>query len=125
MPDLPQISDAEWNVMRVVWARHPIATNDVVDALAPTTHWKPKTVMTLLRRLTEKGAVTYEKQGRSYVYRPLVGESECVREESRSFLHRVYGGALKPMLVNFIEEGELSEEEIRELKRILERKGLE
>lgn len=120
---IPQISEAEWKVMRVVWSHSPVSANDVIEALNNSTDWKPKTVMTLLRRLVEKGALGYVKEGRAYLYHPLVEENHCVLEENRSFLRRVYGGALKPMLVNFIEEGELSEEEIRELKRILERKG--
>ena len=122
MQKTPKISDAEWQVMRVTWSKSPITANEVVEALSPSTTWKPKTIMTLINRLVKKGALGFEKNGRAYRYSPLVEESECVRSESRSFLERVYGGALQPMLANFLEDGELSREEIEELKRILDQK---
>ncbi len=118
----PQISDSEWLVMRIVWAQAPVTANQVVEALSGSTAWKPKTIMTLLRRLVDKGAVGYQKQGRSYMHYPLVEEKDCARKERHSFLSRVYGGALKPMLVSFIQEGELSDEELVELRQILDQK---
>lgn len=121
-PRLPQISDAEWLVMRVLWDKAPQTANDVVAALEPHVHWKPKTVMTLLNRLVKKGALDYNKQGRAYHYFPQVREAACVRAESRSFLQRVYGGSLLPMLAHFLDEERLSPREIAELKRLLDAK---
>ncbi|MCX7014583.1 MAG: BlaI/MecI/CopY family transcriptional regulator [Candidatus Sumerlaeota bacterium] len=123
MKSIPNISDAEWLAMKAVWARSPITANEVVEALSETTSWKPKTIMTLLNRLVKKGALGFEKEGRAYRYYPLVEEVACVRAESRSFLERVYGGALTPMLAHFLEESRLSKKETEELKRILDRKG--
>lgn len=120
MKPVPSISDAEWQVMRFVWAHTPATTNDVVEALTTSTDWKPKTVMTLLGRLVKKGALGFQKKGRVYEYHPLVGEDECVRHENRSFLQRVYDGHLKPMLVHFAREGQLSQEDLAELKKILD-----
>lgn len=120
MKNVPGISDAEWLVMRFLWAHCPATTNDVVDALTATTDWKPKTVMTLLNRLVKKGALGFERKGRVYEYTPLVAEKDCVHEESQSFLQRVYGGHLKPMLVDFLKQGNLSREDIEDLKRILD-----
>ena len=77
---VPQISDAEWRVMKVLWARAPLTTNEVVDALDGETDWKPKTIHTLLSRLTQKGALTFEKQGREYSFRPAVTAEECEHE---------------------------------------------
>lgn len=123
MESTPKISDAEWLVMRLLWERAPQTTNEVVDTLAGQTTWKPKTIMTLLNRLVKKGALAFEKKGRIYEYSPLVREEDCVRAESRSFLDRVYGGSLRPMLAHFLEETPLSKEEIEELRRILDEKG--
>ena len=123
MKKLPRISEAEWQVMRVVWARGRATTNEVVEALSPITDWKPKTIMTLLKRLADKGALDFEKKGRLYEYFPLVAESDCVRAESRSFLARVYGGAVTPMLAHFIEDARLTPSEIAELQRLLEKRG--
>lgn len=123
MDPTPKISDAEWLVMRQLWERAPQTTNEVVDTLASQTPWKPKTIMTLLNRLVKKGALGFEKKGRIYEYAPLVREEDCVRAESRSFLERVYGGSLQPMLAHFLEETPLSKEEIEALRRILDEKG--
>ena len=123
MKAIPRISQAEWKVMKVLWARAPRTANEVVEALAPTTTWHPKTIKTLISRLLKKKAIGFEKKGRAYDYYPLVDEAECVRAESRSFLRRVYGGALQPMLAHFLENHELSPQEIAELKRILDEKG--
>lgn len=123
MNDVPRISEAEWQVMKVLWEEAPQTANAVVDALAPNTTWNPKTIKTLLNRLVNKGALGFDRDGRQYLYRPLVEEAECVRAESRSFLQRVYGGALRPMLATFIEEEDLTPEDIAALKRILNRKG--
>jgi len=124
MKRIPKISESEWQVMRVLWTQAPATANDVVEALAGSTTWKPKTIKTLLGRLVKKRALGFEKQGRAYLYHPLVDEPECVKAESRSFLRRVYGGALVPMVVNLLEDEELSPDELDELRRILdERRG--
>lgn len=120
---IPRISDSEWLVMKVLWAKSPATTIEVLQALEPTTNWKLKTVLTLLIRLVKKGALGFNKEGRAHHYYPLVKEEECVRAENRSFLDRVYSGSLAPMLVRFFEETELSPEEIQDLKNILDAKG--
>ena len=118
---LPSISDAEWVVMREVWERGPMTTNQVVASLDNKTHWKPKTVQTLLARLARKGALGFEKRGREYLFRPLVTAAQCEHAITRSFLGRFFGGELAPFLSRFVESERLSPKEIRELKRILDR----
>lgn len=122
MKSMPKISESEWLVMKEIWGEHPITANDIVGALSDTTTWSPKTIKTLLTRLVKKGAVGYEAEGREYHYYPLVEEDVLVKEESRSFLKRVFGGTIKPMLVTLVESEDLSAEDIEELKRILEKK---
>jgi BlaI family penicillinase repressor len=114
------ISDAEWEVMRVLWAAPGAMTaSRVVEALAGRKEWNPRTVKTLLNRLTKKGALTFEARGKVYWYRPGVAQAECVKSEGRSFLARVFGGDGGAMLVHFVKETRLSPEEVAELKRIL------
>ncbi|MGD8501639.1 MAG: BlaI/MecI/CopY family transcriptional regulator [Phycisphaerales bacterium] len=125
MKKLPRISESEWLVMRVFWSRSPQAANEVFEELDGKTKWKPKTVKTLIDRLVKKGALKFEKDGRRYRYYPAVSEAECVRMERRSFVRRVYGGTTKPMLAAFLEDAELSAEDISELKEILEQKAEE
>jgi len=110
--------------MRVIWRRSPISAAEVIDELSQHQgDWHPKTTRTLLTRLVKKGALEYEPLGRVYVYRPKVTERNCVASASRSFLDRVFGGALKPMLAHFAEEKELTKEDLKELWEILEKKG--
>ena len=121
MPEIPKISEAEWEVMKIVWSRtSPCTANDIVDALGGIADWKPNTVKTLINRLVNKKALGYKEQRRIYFYYPLVSKDECIKSETRSFAKRVFGGALKPMLVTFLQEEKLSSDEIEELKRILE-----
>lgn len=119
MKALPQISEAEFEVMKIVWKYAPISTNQVIERLEPTTNWSPKTIQTLLKRLTAKGALTYEKQSRVFVYTPLVEKAEYLRQESSSFLKRYYNGKLSSMLSAYLENGGLSESEIEELRILL------
>ncbi|MEO8429708.1 MAG: BlaI/MecI/CopY family transcriptional regulator [Verrucomicrobiota bacterium] len=120
--DPPQISDAELVVMKVVWNHAPITTNHVVDALENEIHWKPKTVHTLLNRLVRKGALSFEKQGREYLFRPLVDARDYMHAASRSFLRRFFDGEIAPFLSCFLEREKLTRKEIEELRRILEEK---
>jgi BlaI family penicillinase repressor len=117
---IPQISEAELVVMRAVWKQSPATANQVVETLRHETHWKPKTVQTLLSRLTRKGALAHSRQGREYLFRPLVDAADYAHEASRSFLSRVFGGEIAPFLACFLEREELSAEEIRELRRLLD-----
>jgi len=122
MPESPNISDAEWDIMRVVWHESPLTAANIIARLSDSRSWKPKTVKTLIGRLVQKNALGFHKDGREYAYYPLVNEDECVREAGRTFLDRIYGGALKPMMVHFLESDKLSSEDIRELKALLQEK---
>ncbi len=104
MRSLPQISEAEFEVMKIVWKSAPVNTNEITERLQKTTSWSPKTIQTLIRRLVAKGALTYEKQGRVFVYTPLVGEQEYLNQESRSFLKRFYGGEITALLSAYLED---------------------
>lgn len=119
MTDLPQISEAEFEVMKIVWKYAPINTNEITERLLKTTAWSPKTIQTLIKRLVTKGALTYEKQGRVFVYTPLVGRNEYVNQESSAFLKRFYNGDISAMLSSYLENHRLSEEEIEDLRTIL------
>lgn len=120
---VPKISEAEWEVMNVLWKKSPLTANEVIHYLQEKTDWKPKTIRTLLDRLVKKKVVGVNKDKRIYTFYPLVYQDECQLSEARSFIDRIYGGTLKPMLVQFIEEDSLSEEEIKELRSLLEQKS--
>ena len=123
MAKMPQISDAEWDVMRVLWDRGRAGAQEVTEALAVERNWRPQTVKTLLNRLVKKGAVVYAEEGRRFIYRAKLSRDAVVRAESRSFLARVFDGAVTPALVHFLKLGNLSAADIEELKKTLEREG--
>jgi BlaI family penicillinase repressor len=121
MKTIPKISETEWEIMRVIWAQHPLTAADVIARLgAAGPSWHPKTARTLLARLVEKRALGYKARGRSYLYEPLVTEAECVAAASGSFVDRVFGGALKPMLMHFIAQRRLTRKDLDELRALLD-----
>jgi BlaI family penicillinase repressor len=121
MKPTPRISETEWEVMKVLWAKSPLTAGEIVAALvAIDATWHPKTAGTLLNRLVKKRAVGFQKDGRTHLYRPLVKETECLTAASESFLERVFGGSLTPMLAHFVQQRKLSVAEKRELKRLLD-----
>ena len=119
MATLPQISEAEFEVMKIVWKYAPISTNEITERLLKTTSWSPKTIQTLIKRLVTKGVLSYEKQSRVFVYTPLVQESDYIGQESTSFLERFYNGDIKAMLSAYIENDRLSDADIDALRKLL------
>ena len=122
MKNLPQISEAEFEVMKIVWKYAPISTRDITEKLLQTTNWSPKTIQTLIKRLVTKGALTYEKQSRMFIYTPAVKENEYIGQESNSFLNRYYDGNITTMLSAYIENDKLSESELDTLRTLLSQK---
>lgn len=123
MKRIPKITETEWEIMRVVWARRPVTASEIIEQLSrEDPSWHPKTARTLLARLVRRGALAFERRGRAYVYEPRVTERECVAAASESFVERILGGSLKPMLAHFIEAKRLTREDLRELQRVLDGK---
>ena len=122
MKNLPQISEAEFEVMKIVWKYAPISTRDITEKLLQTTNWSPKTIQTLIKRLVTKGALTYEKQSRMFIYTPAVKETEYIGQESNSFLKRYYNGDITAMVSAYIENDRLSESELDTLRSLLSQK---
>ena len=120
--ELPKIADSEWRVMQVLWRGGPQTANDVVSALSSDVKWKPRTIKTLIGRLAKKGAIKVTEEGHRYRYSAAVDESARIQSETRSFVRRVYKGAMTPVLAAFLEDADLADEEIDELQQILDQK---
>ena len=114
------ISDAESQVMQVLWERHPLGADEVVAALADSTDWQESTVKTLLNRLLKKRAIAAEREGRRYLYRPLLKRKDYVDAASASLLDRLFGGRVAPLVAHFSERRKLGKKDIAELKRLIE-----
>ncbi len=117
------ISDAEWLVLQAVWVGHPSSAEEVVQRLAARTDWHSRTIKTMLHRLVRKRVLSFRVDGKRYLYSPRVSREACVRQASRSFLERVFGGAAAPAILHIVEEAKLSRAEIERLKAILTEKA--
>lgn len=122
MPRVPQVSDAEWEVMQLLWDRAPQTSAEIIESLAKRKDWNDRTIKTLLSRLVKKGALSFEAEGKRYLYQPRVAREDCVRSESKSFLSRVFRDRAGEMLCKFVDEVELSPDEINQLRKLLDRK---
>ena len=115
-----QISEAESVVMDVLWRQHPLAADDVVAALGDVQQWQEPTIKTLLNRLLNTGAITAEKEGRRYLYSPVLQREEWVLEESQGLLERLFDGRVAPLVAHFSHHRKLSRKDIAELRKLLE-----
>ena len=119
MADSLPISPAEWDVMEVVWDSGPVTAAHVIARLSGSHDWKHRTIRTLLARLVEKRALTYDVDGKAYIYRPAVTRKQCVRQESRSFMNKVFGGDVGALLVHFVQDADLNRDELERRRSLL------
>lgn len=117
-----RITDAEWEVMAVVWEKAPVPASVVASELETKKNWSLATVRTLLRRLVNKGAVKQELESKRFIYTPRVSAEECARMASESFLDRVLGWAPSETILHLVRKADLSKQDIEELRRILREK---
>lgn len=117
---MSSISDAESQIMRALWSRHPLSAEDILAALPQDAGWQLGTVKTLLNRLLNKGALQAQRDGRRYLYEPLVAQAQWEQRESLSLLDRVFGGRLSPLVAHFSAQRRLSAEDAEALRRLLQ-----
>lgn len=114
------ISESEWQVMKIVWGNSPQTLPEILDRLKET-GWSKTTIQTYLARLVKKGALSTQRQGKGYLYYPAISEHDCQLIASQSFLERVYDGSLAKMVMGFVKGGHLSNDELKELKELVEK----
>lgn len=105
--------------MQVLWQRQPLSANDVVTALGNEKDWHEKTVKTLLNRLVSKGALGFEKEGRAYLYYPLIDQQQYQLEQGRSFVERIFSGRIAPLVAGFASQNKLSADDVAQLKQLI------
>jgi predicted transcriptional regulator len=115
-----RISAAESEIMRALWARSPLTAEEITGLLADEQNWAEGTVKALLNRLLKKDAIAAQKDGRRFLYRPLVAQGDYVHAESQGLLDRLFDGRLAPLVNHFSQRERLSDEDVAELRRILE-----
>jgi|SRR6185437_5861810 len=120
MSKVISISEAESVIMQALWARNPLTAEDVFAALGDTTDWQEATVKTLLNRLLRKGAVRARKQGRRYLYTPVLARDQWVLQESSGLLDKLFGGRVAPLVAHFSQHRKLSAKDVQELRKLLD-----
>lgn len=114
-----RVSESEKIVMEALWQESPLSSLDVVERLH-NHGWNEKTVKTFLTRLVKKGVVSYEKDGRRYLYSPIVAREDYLAQASEGFLDKIFKGDMKELLATFVQNKQLSEQELNYLKDLLE-----
>ena len=114
------ISEAESVVMECLWQRSPQSAEEVVAALARSQDWQEATIKTLLNRLLKKGAVQADKDGRRYLYAPVLQREEWLTRESKGLLDRLFGGRVAPLVAHFSEQRKLSKKDLADLRKLIE-----
>jgi BlaI family transcriptional regulator, penicillinase repressor len=114
------ISEAESVVMDVLWLQSPLSAEDIVAALAKTSDWQEPTIKTLINRLLKKNAIAAERDGRRYLYRPLLQREDYIHAASKGLLDRLFNGRVAPLVAHFSERHKLSKKDVAELKRLIE-----
>lgn len=116
------IGESELEIMKVLWkAKHPLTSPEIGKAVE-CKHWKKTTIATFLSRLTEKGAVSAEKQGKLYYYTPQISQNDYRKSRIKNLITTLYNGSVKDFAVSFFEDQPLSEDDLKELKAIMEEK---
>lgn len=119
MDKLPQISEAEYEIMKILWMEYPLSTNEVCERAQKTHSWNQKTIHTLLSRLTAKHVVAYEQRRRMYYYFPLISQKKYLAQENHNFLDRFYGGKAAPMISSLLSSSRLTQSELKDLSEII------
>lgn len=114
------ISDAESQVMQALWAAGEATAEDLIAAVAGPNGWAEPTVRTLINRLLGKGAISADREGRRYRYRPLLRREDWVAEQSEGLVDRLFGGRVAPLVAHFSEQRKLSREDVEALRKLIE-----
>ncbi len=120
IPVLPRISDAEIDVMEIVWNDNPIGTNEITDRLTGDGERSPKTIQTLIRRLVDKGALSAEKRGRQFYYTPAIDRDDFIDSQKKRFTDRFFGGDVALLVSSFVGGGKITKKELEEIRSIID-----
>lgn len=118
---MKELSEAEWHVMESLWEESPKIGSRIVADMARRTGWSRSTTLTMLRRMTDKKLIACEDNGKMKAYLPLIDREKAVKKETENFLNRVYHGSVSMLLNGFVGKGQLTAEEIDELRQILDK----
>ena len=116
---MSDISNAELEVLSVLWHQHPLSAQEIIETLNKDKEWHEKTVKTLLNRLVKKEAIGFEKQQRRYLYSPLIEQESYQQQASQSLIERLFRGRLSPLVAGFAKKNDLQKDDIDSLKALI------
>lgn len=119
MQEEVRVTSKEWYVMKCLWEQSPKTLMELVAELKTEIGWSKSTCATVVRRMTEKGLIRYEEEGKTKQFYPCVKKDEVTRQETNDFLRRIYNGSVGMMMSALVEQNGLSNEDIKELQDIL------
>ena len=122
MGKLPQISEAEYEIMKILWEEYPLSTNEICERAQKNHNWNQKTIHTLLSRLNNKQVISYEKRGRMYYYFPVISQNKYLEQENHHFLDRFYNGKAAPMLSALLSNEKISDSDLKEMYDMIQSK---
>ena len=117
-----KISDSELEVMKILWEKGAMTSPEIIEALSEKTDWSKTTIKTLITRLVSKEAIEQiKKAGQLYIYKHLISEKKYKKTENENFVTKLYKGSVNNMLLNFVEEKQISKEDLQKLLELIER----
>ena len=125
MKDMISLTEAEWKIIQVLWDKNPLTMMEVTHALEAETGWTKHTVITLLKRMQSKGTVHIGERDGIKTYAPAVKKEQVAREQTRTLLSRLFSGRAAMLVSNLVEQGDVTEDEIREMMEILKKASKE
>ena len=123
MSSVSKIMDSEYEIIKVLWNESPLTANEIYEKLTPKKAWSKSTVITLINRLVEKGALSSSKRG-VYFYTPVVTEYEYKQYHAENFLKKMFNGNAKSLLAYFCSYEGITAEDLNEIKQMIEQKGI-
>jgi predicted transcriptional regulator len=119
-PQTPTLTDGELRLMRVLWDKGEASVGEVVDALKEKPKPAYNSVLTLLRILERKGYVTHRKDGRAFIFLPMVDRTRARRSALKTLVNRFFDGSPRLLVLNLLEDEDLSAEAMKQLKQKIE-----
>lgn len=113
----------EWVIMETLWQHAPMYLSEIMDAMQTSVDWNRSSYLTYLKRMADKGYIGYETIRGSRRYNPLLRREDCVETESKAMLEKMTGKSAKLFLVSMVQNSGLSEEDRKELQKLIANLG--
>jgi len=115
-----KITDSEWKVMEILWSNGQLKASKIIEELQPNTKWSDNTIRTLINRLVDKGILGVKKE-RVNEYYPLISREKSMENETNKFIEKVYKGSAGLLISNFIKSNKLTAEDLKVIKKTLDK----